>query len=77
MLLEKYFQKSIASFGKGSTFAPAVGGRGARKRGHGSKFFESLRPAQDRRRAMRRQWKEPFKGRPTTREHQGGTRDSE
>ena len=38
----------LAEWEKGSTFAPAFGRNGGReKRGAGSEFFESLRPAQD------------------------------
>ena len=45
-------KKDVAGKEKGSTFAPAFGrNEGAEKRGdEGEKFFESLRPAQDRRR---------------------------
>ena len=45
-------KKVLASSGKGSTFAPAFGTEEGMKRGDdgGEKFFESLRPAQDRRR---------------------------
>ena len=43
-------KKVLANSGKGSTFAPAFGRNGGRKKGESGKFFESLRPAQDRRR---------------------------
>ena len=53
---EKKLKKNVADNGKGCTFAPAFGrNEGREKRGDGSEFFESLRPAQDRRRVMRRQ----------------------
>ena len=52
------------------------GTRGREKRGDGSEFFESLRPAQDQRRGDASRGKEPITKEHQI-EHQGGTRDSE
>ena len=54
-------KKVLASSEKGSTFAPAFGTEEGTKRGDdgGVKFFESLRPAQDRRRVSAVREKEP------------------
>jgi hypothetical protein len=59
-------KKVLASSEKGSTFAPAFGTEEGMKRGDdgGVKFFESLRPAQDRRRVSAVREKEPV-----TKEH--------
>ena len=59
-------KKSVARNEKSCTFAPAFGTEeGTKRGGAGSKFFESLRPAQDRRRC------EAASGRGTlTKEHQ-------
>ena len=59
-------KKVLASSEKGSTFAPAFGTEEGTNEGKpGAKFFESLRPAQDRRRC------EAASGRGTlTKEHQ-------
>ena len=59
-------KKVLASSEKGSTFAPAFGTEEGTNEGEpGAKFFESLRPAQDRRRC------EAASGRGTlTKEHQ-------
>ena len=76
---EKIFLKKVlAEWEKGSTFAPAFGrNEGSWKREYGSvKFFESLRPAQDQRRVMRREARNLLE-KEHQREHQGGTRDSE
>ena len=54
--MKNFSQKLLVGNEKGCTFAPAFGrNEGREKRGDGSEFFESLRPAQDRRRVMRRQ----------------------
>ena len=68
----------LAEWEKGSTFAPAFGTEEGTKRGeHGSgKFFESLRPAQDRRGGSRARDRNLIT-KEHQREHQGGTRDSE
>jgi hypothetical protein len=59
-------KKVLASSEKGSTFAPAFGTEEGTKRGDdgGEKFFESLRPAQYRRRVSAVREKEPV-----TKEH--------
>ncbi len=55
-------KKVLAEWEKGSTFAPAFGREAGLNGGDTeAKFFESLRPAQDRRRGMRRQGQEPLK----------------
>ena len=55
-------KKVLASSEKGSTFAPAFGTEEGMKRGDdgSEKFFESLRPAQDRRRVSAVREKEPL-----------------
>ena len=59
-------KKVLASSEKGSTFAPAFGTEEGMKRGDdgGEKFFESLRPAQDRRRVSAVNTKENIKAEP-------------
>ena len=79
-IIEKYLKKVLAEWEKGSTFAPAFGTEEGTKRGeHGSvKFFESLRPAQERSAdAARRRAGRDHPGGDLRDGHRGGTRDSE
>ena len=71
---EKYLKKKLVGTAKSSTFAAAFGERGVRKRGAGSGFFDSLRPAQEEpgREAGRIRNRPPVRG-----ASEGGTRETE